>query len=97
MVFGSDGGAKKPALHGSCLTGAPGRQEYSLPQSGDGIDNDYDGQIDEAGENGDIDLRYTVEDDVVEPNTKLIEVTVTWQSGEKRLTLSTVRARNDVY
>ncbi len=62
-----------------------------------GIDNDYDGQIDEAGENGAIDLLYTVEDDVVEPNTKKIEVTVTWQSGGKSLTLTTIRARNDVF
>jgi type IV pilus assembly protein PilV len=79
------------------LTGTTGQQEYSLPKTADGIDNDYDGQIDEAGEDGDIDLLYTVEDDVVEPNTKTIEVTVTWQSGRKSLTLTTVRARNDVF
>jgi type IV pilus assembly protein PilV len=79
------------------LMGTPGRQEYSLLKTADGIDNDYDGQIDEAGEDGDIDLLYTVEDDVVEPNTKKIEVTVTWQSGRKSLTLTTVRARNDVF
>ncbi len=79
------------------LTGAPGKQEYALLKTADGIDNDYDGQIDEAGEDGDIDLLYTVEDDVVEPNTKKIEVTVTWQPGAKSLTLTTVRARNDVF
>ena len=79
------------------LTGTPGRQEYSLPQTADGIDNDYDGQVDEAGEDGDIELLYLVEDDVVEPNTKTIEVTVTWQAGQKSLTLTTVRARNDVF
>ncbi|MCP4629392.1 MAG: prepilin-type N-terminal cleavage/methylation domain-containing protein [bacterium] len=79
------------------LIGTPGRQEYSLPQTADGIDNDYDGQIDEAGEDGDIDLLYTVADDVVEPNTKLIEVTAIWQSGQNSLTLTTVRARNDVF
>ncbi len=78
------------------LTGAPGIQEYALPRNADGIDNDYDGQVDEAGEDGDIELLYTVEDDVVEPNTKKIDVTVTWQSGQKSLTLTTVRARNDV-
>jgi len=77
------------------LTGAPGPQEYSLAKTADGIDNDYDGQIDEAGEDGDIELLYTVEDDVVEPNTKKIQVTATWQAGEKNLTLTTVRARND--
>ena len=79
------------------LTGTPGKQEYSLLKTADGIDNDYDGQIDEIGEGGDIDLLYTVEDDVVEPNTKKIEVTVIWQSGQKSLTLTTVRARNDVF
>ena len=79
------------------LMGTPGKQEYAVPQNADGIDNDYDGQIDEAGEDGDIALLYTVEDDVVEPNTKNIEVTVIWQSGQKNLTLTTVRARNDVF
>jgi len=79
------------------LIGTPGKQEYPLLQTADGIDNDYDGQIDEAGEDGDIDLLYTVEDDVAEPNTKLIEATVIWQSGQNSLTLTTVRARNDVF
>jgi Tfp pilus assembly protein PilV len=74
---------------------APGT--YALAQNADGVDNDYDGQIDEAGESGSVNLSYTVIDDAVEPNTKSITVTATWQTNlgkQRSLTLSTVRARN---
>ena len=70
---------------------------YALAQPADGIDNDYDGQIDEAGESGSITLIYTVTDDAVLPNTKTITVQATWQTPmgqQKSLTLTTVRARN---
>jgi type IV pilus assembly protein PilV len=74
----------------------------SFTQATDGIDNDYDGQIDEAGETGNIDIEWTVVDnDGVAPNppefTKSITVTVTWQTPmgqEKTINLTTVRARN---
>jgi type IV pilus assembly protein PilV len=71
-------------------------------QASDGIDNDYDGQIDEVGESGAVSISWTVVDnDGVPPNppefTKSIAVTVTWRTPlgrQKRLTLNTVRARN---
>jgi hypothetical protein len=68
-----------------------------LAQDNDGVDNDYDGRIDEAGETGSVNVVYTVIDDAVLPNTKSITVTATWQTplGQpKSLTLRTVRARN---
>ncbi len=62
----------------------------------DDIDNDYDGAIDEAGETGQVDLTWTIADNV---NTKRIDVTVTWRTpmGQpKTHTLTTVRARNAI-
>jgi len=82
------------------LIGAPDPGvTYALAQTADGIDNDYDGQIDEAGESGSITLMYTVTDDAVLPNTKTITVQATWQTPmgrQKSLTLTTVRARNAI-
>jgi prepilin-type N-terminal cleavage/methylation domain-containing protein len=76
----------------------PGNETlYPLAPGADGVDNDYDGRIDEAGESGSVTLSYRVDDDVVEPNTKTITVTASWQTplGQpKSLTLRTVRARN---
>ena len=73
-------------------------------QASDGIDNDYDGQIDEAGESGVVEIMWTVvENDGIAgappaPEfTKSISVTVSWRTplGKlKSLTLNTVRARN---
>ncbi len=80
------------------LIGAPDPGiTYPLVQDADGVDNDYDGQIDEAGETGNINIRYTVIDDAVLLNTKTITVRANWQTplGEqKSFTLRTVRARN---
>jgi len=62
----------------------------------DGIDNDYDGRIDEAGESGTVSLRWTISNGAV-ANTIGIAVTATWQTplGEqKTLTLTSVRARD---
>ena len=89
---------KRLAYTDPLLTGAaaPGIT-YVLAQDNDGVDNDYDGRIDEAGETGSVNLIYTVIDDAVLPNTKTITVTATWQTplGQpKSLTLRTVRARN---
>jgi prepilin-type N-terminal cleavage/methylation domain-containing protein len=77
---------------------------YAPAQTADGIDNDYDGQIDEANENGDISITWNVRnnDGVTEAPplpefTKSITVRVTWQTPmgqEKTIILRTVRARN---
>jgi type IV pilus assembly protein PilV len=77
---------------------------YTPAQTADGIDNDYDGRIDEAGESGGINITWNVVDnDGVAPNppefTKSITVTVTWRTpmGEqKTINLRTVRARNAI-
>lgn len=82
---------------------APGRT-YSPLQTADGIDNDYDGQIDEAGESGVVTITWNVLDNdgvagapPPPANTKSIAVTVTWRTPmgkQKSLTLNTIRAQN---
>jgi len=87
------------------LVGAPDPGvTYTPAQTADGIDNDYDGQIDEAGENGAVNVTWTVVDNdgiagapPPPANTKSIAVTVTWRTPlgkQKSLTLNTVRAQN---
>ena len=89
---------KKMPYTDANLVGAPAPGvTYTPAQDGDGIDNDRDGQIDEAGETGDVNLIWTVVNDAVVPNTKTITVSATWQSplgNQGRLTLITVRARD---
>jgi prepilin-type N-terminal cleavage/methylation domain-containing protein len=73
-------------------------------QASDGIDNDYDGQIDEAGESGIVEIMWTVVDNdgiagapPPPENTKSIAVTVFWRTPmgkQKSLTLNTIRAQN---
>ena len=67
-------------------------------QTADGVDNDYDGQIDEPGETGNITVRWDVFDNSASvPNTIRIAVTANWQTpmgNPKTLTLTSVRARN---
>jgi len=75
-----------------------------ITQTADGIDNDYDGQIDEAGESGVVEIMWTVVDNdgiagVPPPpiNTKSITVRVSWRTPlgkQKSLTLNTIRAQN---
>ena len=62
----------------------------------DGVDNDYDGFIDEAGETGQVDLTWSITD---VGNTKLIIVNASWRTPlgkDKTHTLRTVRARNAI-
>ena len=61
----------------------------------DGIDNDNDGQIDEAGEAGFITISWNVQDDTPLTGTKTIDVTVTRTSafgGQRRITLTSIKA-----
>jgi type IV pilus assembly protein PilV len=82
--------------------GLHSESDGDFDQSTDLIDNDYDGEIDEAGENGNIEIEWTVVDnDGIAPNppefTKTITVRVTWTTPmgqEKTVNLRTVRARN---
>jgi prepilin-type N-terminal cleavage/methylation domain-containing protein len=49
----------------------------NLTTDSDGIDNDSDGEIDEAGETGNISMQWTVTDDMPMNRTKTIQITVT--------------------
>jgi len=49
----------------------------NLTTVSDGIDNDSDGEIDEAGETGTISIQWTVTDDMPMNRTKTIQITVT--------------------
>ena len=67
----------------------------NLTQATDGIDNDNDGKIDEAGESGPITISWTVQDNVPELNTKSIVVTVTqniFLRGNRTVTFDFIRA-----
>lgn len=49
----------------------------SFTQASDGVDNNANGQIDEAGESGQISISWFVQDDFPVENTKSVRVTVT--------------------
>jgi hypothetical protein len=91
-----------PYTHADLFAGPHSEANGDFTQATDGIDNDDDGQIDEAGESGVVTITWTVVDnDGVAPNppefTKSITVTVFWQTPlgqQKSLRLNTVRARN---
>jgi len=93
-----------PYIDANLDDGSHSELNGDFDQATDGIDNDYDGQIDEAGETGDIDIEWTVVDNdgvtgVPPPPqfTKSITVTVTWRTPmgqEKTVNLRTIRARN---
>ena len=87
------------------LTAGPHSQANGdFTQASDGIDNDYDGQIDEVGESGVVNIMWTVVDNdgitgapPPPDNTKSITVTVTWRTPtgrQKSISLDTVRAEN---
>ena len=63
-------------------------------QANDGIDNDEDGEIDEAGEAGQVSITWDVTDDTPLAGTKSIRVTVTRTVGanQKRASLDFIKA-----
>ncbi|NNF98149.1 MAG: prepilin-type N-terminal cleavage/methylation domain-containing protein [Desulfobacteraceae bacterium] len=64
---------------------------YMPAQNADGIDNDSNGQIDDADDaSGKIELQYTVEKDMPIDNCKRIGVTV--QNGNKTLIIQYIKA-----
>ena len=77
-------------LVGSADPGTP----HTPAASADGIDNDEDGQIDEAGETGQVSIRWNVIDDQPLSGTKSIRVTVVRTVGTKqrRATLDLIKA-----
>ena len=81
------------------LVGAPDPGvDYAPAQDADGVDNNYDGRIDEPGETGNITITWNVIDNGASvPNSIIISVTADWQTpmgDPKTLTLTTLRARN---
>ncbi len=66
----------------------------NLTQTTDGIDNDEDGQIDEAGEAGQVSIIWNVDEDQPLPGTKSVRVTVTRRVGsrQKSSTLDFIKA-----
>jgi type IV pilus modification protein PilV len=62
--------------------------------SADGIDNDEDGQIDEAGEAGQVSISWNVIEDQPLPGTKSIRVTVTRtvRTSQRSSTLDFIKA-----
>ena len=62
-------------------------------QATDNIDNDEDGQIDEAGETGHITISWTVVDDTPLLNTKSVRVTVIRNArGQRRASFDFIKA-----
>ena len=93
-----------PYTDANLNAGVHSQANGDFTQASDGIDNDYDGQIDEAGESGVVNITWNVVDNdgvtgapPPPANTKSITVSVTWRTPlgmQKNLTLNTVRARN---
>jgi type IV pilus assembly protein PilV len=61
-----------PYTHADLLAGA-----HTPSQAADGLDNNFDGETDEAGETGALSIRWQVTDDVPIQETKTIRVDVT--------------------
>ena len=62
-------------------------------QANDEIDNDEDGQVDEAGETGHITISWTVIDDIPLPGTKSVRVTAIRNArGQRRASFDFIKA-----
>lgn len=71
---------------------APGTN-YAPATNADLIDNDEDGQIDEAGETGHITISWTVVDDTPLPGTKSVRVVaIRTAGGQRRASFDFVKA-----
>ena len=81
--------------HADLVAGEHSETAGSFTRITDGIDNDGDGQIDEAGETGFITIEWNVQDDTPLADTKTIAVTVTRTTvlgGQREVTLSSTKA-----
>jgi type IV pilus assembly protein PilV len=81
-----------PYSHADLSAGNHSVSAGNLAMDSDGIDNNSDGQIDEAGETGNIAIEWTVIDDMPVNRTKTIEITLsrTDSWGQKSVTLTQV-------
>lgn len=76
---------KLPYNHTSLIAGTT-----TPATNSDGIDNNNDGIVDEAGETGNYTVAWTVLDDALIAETKTIAVTVTSAVPNKQVTLASV-------
>jgi prepilin-type N-terminal cleavage/methylation domain-containing protein len=74
-----------PYAHADLLAG-----DHAPAQASDGIDNDFDGEIDEPGESGPLRIAWLITDDAPIPQTKTIRVDVTMR--EKTIRVTSYRA-----
>ena len=84
-----------PWTDANLTAGAHSVAAGSFTQATDGIDNDSDGEIDEAGESGPTDISWTVQDGVPALNTKTIIITVTQRNflqNGKEVTFDFIKA-----
>jgi type IV pilus assembly protein PilV len=81
-----------PYGHADLSAGNHSVSAGNLAMDTDGIDNNSDGQIDEAGETGNIVIEWTVIDDMPVNRTKTIQITLrrTDAWGQKSVTLTQV-------
>lgn len=81
-----------PYAHADLIAGNHSVAAGNLTAATDGIDNNSDGRIDEAGETGNIAIQWTVTDDTPVKSTKTIQITVlrTGPGGQRSVTLNHV-------
>ncbi len=83
-----------PYDHADLVGSADPGTLHTPAASTDGIDNDEDGQIDEAGEAGQVSIAWNVIEDQPVANTKSIRVTVvrTVGTNQRRASLDLIKA-----
>ena len=83
-----------PYDHADLVGSADPGTLHTPAASADGIDNDEDGQIDEAGEAGQVSIAWNVIEDQPVANTKSIRITVvrTVGTNQRRASLDLIKA-----
>jgi type IV pilus assembly protein PilV len=76
---------KLPYSHANLTAGT-----HTPSQTSDGIDNNFNGLVDEPGENGPLRVSWAVVDNTPITNTKAITVTVAWNNQLRQRSLSMV-------
>jgi len=78
------------------LTANPGTGLHQPAVGSDGVDNNGNGQIDEAGESGDIGIEWQVVDDYPIMDTKWIQMTIIKGTGgaQKRVSIVSYKMNN---
>ena len=76
---------KLPYTHADLTAGV-----HTPALTADGVDNNYNGEIDEAGESGPLQLTWRVTDDSPIVRTKTIRVDVVWRDPLRQKSMSLV-------